>query len=566
MRLLNTTTLEFEEFFDTQQVKYSILSHCWSQDPRKPEVSHQAYLSKTYNKSGAGYQKIIRCCKLSRERGLGYTWVDTCCVDKTSSTELSETINSSASVLDVAGVWLTQFTVFRWYRESAECYVFMDDLGFETLPKVAELTAEGRWMQDLEPATVADVDAFVENRWFSRGWTLQELLAPRSVLFYNDDTHFLGSKQDLAPLIAHASGIHADVINGSESIFRASIAQRMSWASARRATRREDIAYCLLGIFEVNMPLLYGEGDKAFMRLQEAILRQSNDQSIFAWGLNKDQRHLTSVLAAAPSAFKGSGNILRGTGRMRHWERTNDRLQEMWDNSGYPFAEMVGFDLVKEGLQIRHRNVLSSDDAWRVSINLKCSGLGGKASETILHMRLDLQKDKYGHWQRARIAHRDTRARKWLDAYAEYRPPRVLCVWLGHDINPSECASQDPASDYVDSLTAWITFWMKMVPAQTLAIFAFASLAVELNASNSASDRATQWFLMDLVALALASYQDTVIRMGRRLILGLILESIPTSVLITLRAVSIRLRLFFMLLLKHYFGQDHETLPVPNNA
>ncbi|KAK5679849.1 hypothetical protein LTS10_007797 [Elasticomyces elasticus] len=297
MRLLNTTTLEFEEFFDTEQVKhkYSILSHCWSQDRSQPEVSHQAFLSKSYDENGAGYQKIRRCCELSKERGHVYTWIDTCCVDKTSSAELSETINS----------------MFAWYRDSAECYVFMDDLSVDVLAEVEEIDAEGHWRQGLGREAITDVYAFTDSGWFARGWTLQELLAPRNVLFYNVNARFLGTKSDLAAPIAHATGIDSAIIRGQQNIFDTSIAQRMSWASARKTTRLEDTAYCMLGIFDVNMPLLYGERKKAFARLQEAIIRQSDDQSIFAWGLGKDQMYVTSVLAAEPSAFRGCGTIAR---------------------------------------------------------------------------------------------------------------------------------------------------------------------------------------------------------------------------------------------------------------
>ncbi|KAK3631054.1 hypothetical protein LTR56_017078 [Elasticomyces elasticus] len=554
MRLLNTTTLEFEEFIDTKQVKYSILSHCWSQDRSQPEVTHKAFLAKSYNEDGAGYQKILRCCELSVKQGYEYAWIDTCCVDKTSSAELSETINS----------------MFAWYRDSAECYVFMDDLAVETLPifgKDEKFDIEGRWRQGLGLAAIDNANAFMSSRWFLRGWTLQELLAPRGVLFYNRHARYLGGKLELAPLIAHATGIHVPVIRGSESMFNTTIAQRMSWASARQTTRREDMAYSLLGIFDVNMPLLYGEGNKAFMRLQEAILRQSDDQSIFAWGLNEDQQYRTSVLAVAPSAFKGSGNVISSYHRLMLLNPGLDLVNIPSGHNGERFADMVSFNLVKQGLEIHHRNVMYLDDSI-MPLNLGCYDWRGNSSETILNVRLNLRTLRGDLWERTSIACENTSARKWLNTYVQYTKPLVLCVSAdGYLKLYASNLHKVPAMNY--SMKAWITFWMKMVPAQTLAIIAVASFVVELNASNSPSGRATQWLLMGLVALAVVSCQGTGKWKGRRSILTgrrLTLDHIHLSVRITLRAVFGRLQRFFLLLIKHYFGQDHETVPTLDGA
>ncbi|KAK5711211.1 hypothetical protein LTR17_018503 [Elasticomyces elasticus] len=269
MRLLNTTTLKFEEFIDTQQTG-------------------------SYDRNGAGWQKIQRCCRLSRQRGFDWTWIDTCCVDKTSSAELSETINS----------------MFAWYRDAYACYVFMDDVKADVLPVLDLADAEQEWEQSLESATLNSIEAFSNSRWWSRMWTLQELLAPRAVLFYNANNVLLGTRDSLALLISGASDIGLDVVTRKMNIHEASIAQRMSWASERESTRIEDQAYALLGIFDVNMPLLCGEGTKAFARLQEQIIAHSDDQSILAWGLWAPKDHdLEGVLASAPSDFDGSGQV-----------------------------------------------------------------------------------------------------------------------------------------------------------------------------------------------------------------------------------------------------------------
>ncbi|KAK5724497.1 hypothetical protein LTR15_004542 [Elasticomyces elasticus] len=482
MRLLNTTTLEFEEFMDPKQVKYSILSHCWSQNSQNPEVTHQAFLSGSYKVDGAGYQKILRCCELSKSRGEKYTWIDTCCVDKTSSAELSETINSSFVL-----------PVFAWYQDSAECYVFMDDLAVESLPEIDEIDTEGRWRQGLGHANITDVTAFTENRWFSRGWTLQELLAPGSVLFYNHDTRYLGTKSDLAPLISHATGIHIPVIKGVERVIDASIARRMSWASARRTTRQEDTAYCLLGIFDVNMPLLYGEGQNAFKRLQEAIIRLSRDQSIFAWGLNDHQPYLKSVLAHTPSAFRGSGNITNLYDVDLIERRSLDRVG-LSRHNGNAFADMESFDLVKDGVEIRHRNVMLAPrkpkELDMVTLTLNCYDMRGKTPDTIVNVRLHLQSEVYyGGWRRARITHGDTpgsQTRPGLHLYARLAPPRVLYATLRDDLNFTKCISRDVVWDW--SAMAWITLWIMMIPTKTLAIVAFAILLEHNNVRDTDMD------------------------------------------------------------------------------
>ncbi|KAK5709507.1 hypothetical protein LTR17_019734 [Elasticomyces elasticus] len=459
MRLLNTTTLEFEEFIDTKQVEYSILSHCWSQDREDPEVTHQAYLSKSYDANGAGYQKILRCCKLSKEQGLEYTWIDTCCVDKTSSAELSETINS----------------MFQWYWDSAECYVFMNDMVADTLPEVEGIDKEGHWEQGLQSADVNDVYGFVDDRWFSRCWTLQELLAPRSVLFYNRNARFLGTKSDLAPILAYATGIHTRVIMGLDSVYDASVAQRMSWASARQTTRPEDMAYSLLGLFDVNMPLLYGEGGKAFTRLQEAIIRQSYDQSIFAWRLYHDQGgYLSSVLAAEPHAFLGSGNIICETQLMKARRLGTLKVSSSQVSFGYGFMDMVSFDAVKGGLEIRHRNLLAKHHGpgRRISLTLNCFDVRSRSD--VVNLRLDLQMTS-GGWRRAGTAPEDIGFWKSLGLPFGFSQPSVLYASL-HQYNPFDRTVGTPR-DHPALVWTWtlLSTLFRMIPVETLMVIAFTS-------------------------------------------------------------------------------------------
>ncbi|CAF9923624.1 hypothetical protein IMSHALPRED_005974 [Imshaugia aleurites] len=261
MRLLSTSNLKLYEFYYASIPDYAILSHTWG----KYEVSLQM-MADPESKKLDGYAKIKHCCELALSEGRKYAWIDTCCIDKTSSADLSEAINS----------------MYRWYERAQVCYVYLADVS----------------------AAIVDWQ-FRTSRWFRRGWTLQELLAPTTVVFYNKGWDELGTKWSLREEISHATGItHKQMIDHK----RVNIAARMSWAALRETTRIEDTAYCLLGLFDINMPLLYGEGSQAFMRLQHEILQtQETDESIFAW---RDAGYYRcGLLARSPAAFALSGNI-----------------------------------------------------------------------------------------------------------------------------------------------------------------------------------------------------------------------------------------------------------------
>jgi hypothetical protein len=271
MRLIHSTSLKFEEFFESELPAYAVLSHRWNDN----EVSYQDFLNQSSEDiSGSKWKKIVDCCSLAREAGWDWIWVDTCCIDKSSSAELSEAINS----------------MFGWYKKARVCYVFLPDL---------EVTGKD---------TSTTRSDFSQSRWFTRGWTLQELIAPHDVRFFDKRLQCIGTKDSLGEEIESITKIPIGFLNGTSRLEDASVAQRMSWASKRSTTRVEDIAYCLLGIFDVNIPLLYGEGPKAFRRLQQAIMSQSDDESIFVWVSPRigDQR---GMLADSPIEFDATGHI-----------------------------------------------------------------------------------------------------------------------------------------------------------------------------------------------------------------------------------------------------------------
>ncbi|KAM5545085.1 hypothetical protein V8D89_001196 [Ganoderma adspersum] len=193
-------------------------------------------------------EKIRRACTVARFDQFSQLWVDTSCIDKTSSSELSEAINS----------------MFAWYRDAAVCYVYLADV-----PRSSDHRRAG--------------SAFRHSRWFTRGWTLQEPIAPWVVVFLSREWELIGTKESLADLVEDITGISRDVLTHKKSHNDVSVAARMSWAAKRTTTRVEDEAYCLLGLFDIVMTPIYGEGRYAFRRLQEEILRHIPDDSIFAW-------------------------------------------------------------------------------------------------------------------------------------------------------------------------------------------------------------------------------------------------------------------------------------------
>ncbi|KAL2105093.1 hypothetical protein VUR80DRAFT_9008 [Thermomyces stellatus] len=281
MRLINTTTLQLR-FFASNEPPYAILSHTWGEE----EVLFQDMKDGPERAARLkGFAKIRNCCRQAVRDGYEWAWVDTCCIDKTSSSELSEAINS----------------MYRWYKFSAVCYVWMEDV--EAAPNaLATDPASAAGTQPPGAARRSLGYEFSRSRWFRRGWTLQELIAPRCVEFYDKNWREIGTKSSLATELRRITGIRAEVLAGGP-MTRCCMAERMSWAANRETTKPEDRAYSLLGIFDVNMPLLYGEGWRAFIRFQEEVLRKYDDLSLLAWNIRRDIPEHESVLAPHPNRF-----------------------------------------------------------------------------------------------------------------------------------------------------------------------------------------------------------------------------------------------------------------------
>lgn len=311
MRLLSTKTFEVTQINEDEIPPYAILSHTWDKD----EVTLQDMqgfgiksMSTTSRnnllKAKPGLRKVFEAAKLAAYEGHDWIWIDTCCIDKTSSAELSEAINS----------------MYRWYQNSEICYVYL-----------ADATEEVR----RHPKRSFD-KAIRKSRWITRGWTLQELIAPRKLSFYSKDWFFIGRISDdhiMGPL-TKATGIDIGVLSGDIATHEVLIANRMRWASKRETRRQEDMAYCLMGVFGVNMPLLYGEGGiRAFLRLQNEILRTTDDQTIFAWSLppgEKDARGASGLLAESPGYFQHAPNMYYMPG----WSQSESSIPWSMTNQG----------------------------------------------------------------------------------------------------------------------------------------------------------------------------------------------------------------------------------------
>ena len=222
--------LSLTEFYSNEP-PYAVLSHLWG--PDEQEVTYKDVMEgQITTQEKPGYNKLRFCAEQASKDGLKYFWIDTCCIDKSSSAELSEAINS----------------MFRWYRNAAKCYAYLADVSSKKYK--------------------ADRSCFQKSRWFKRGWTLQELLAPKEVEFFTADSQHIGDRSTLLAQIKEATGISVEALQGCPLPYF-TVSERLSWAEKRTTKRAEDAAYSLLGILDVYMPLIYGEGvERAMFRLQ----------------------------------------------------------------------------------------------------------------------------------------------------------------------------------------------------------------------------------------------------------------------------------------------------------
>ncbi|KAK4226199.1 heterokaryon incompatibility protein-domain-containing protein [Podospora fimiseda] len=292
MRLLertNTDTIHLTKFPIKDIPPYAILSHTWS-DKEEEEFSFKD-LTDGGADSKHGFNKIRFCADQASRDGLRFFWVDTCCIDKSSSAELQEAINS----------------MFKWYCDAAKCYVYLVYVSTHK-PNV---NVNPTWKQ-----------AFLQCRWFKRGWTLQELIASKTVEFFSKEGEYLGDRQTLGNDIHNVTGIPLGALQGY-TLSGFGNEERMSWAKNRKKTHKEDKAYSLFGIFDVQIPILYGEGeDKAFRRLREEINKYdpclADLRSTDPW---HDKRRIEH---AKGGLLKDSYSWVLETPEFQQWRSSND--------------------------------------------------------------------------------------------------------------------------------------------------------------------------------------------------------------------------------------------------
>lgn len=274
--------------------KYAILSQTWLSDDQEVTFEELNSLTDGKTRGKLGYQKLAFCSKQAKIDGLQFVWADTCCINKASSSELSEAINS----------------MFRWYQNAAKCYAYLSDVSIETSEAGGSRYLYSRLQN---------------SRWFKRGWTLQELIAPFDVTIYDQEWKCVGTKKELVAQLTAITGIDSLVLSHRCGLNEFSLARRLSWAARRETTRVEDQAYCLLGLLDVNMTLIYGEGKKAFMRLQDELLRTSDDCSLLLW----DRASCNYILAPSPSCFQPCGKIVQVANSIvsNSWQMTHRGLQ-----------------------------------------------------------------------------------------------------------------------------------------------------------------------------------------------------------------------------------------------
>lgn len=307
MRFLDTHTLQFVPDSEAHlaENQYAILSHRWGTD--KDEVSFEDVLASADSSPAdfshrKGFGKLKGFCKVASSKNYRYGWVDTCCINKKDVVELQEAINS----------------MYRWYENSKLCIVYLQDVPQKQL---------------------------TDSEWFERGWTLQELIAPGAITFFDREWSPIGTKTNLVLELSRKTRIPEEIINNKIKPFACSVAQRMSWAANRITTREEDRAYSLMGLFDIYMPIIYGQRERAFLKLQQEIIhdsRHSRDESIFAWDMEfpGNTSVYSGLFSPSPLAYANCRDIIQTSGSRGILEQTGEL--SIW-SSMFPYSPGIYF-------------------------------------------------------------------------------------------------------------------------------------------------------------------------------------------------------------------------------
>ncbi|KAI1109669.1 heterokaryon incompatibility protein-domain-containing protein [Nemania sp. NC0429] len=403
MRLLKTKQYKLVEMNDIPDPfpQYAILSHTWISP--KDEITYQDFKQRKGDIENdifkqKGWAKLQRYCDRAAKDGWEWAWMDTCCIDKTNPADTQEAINA----------------MFRWYQRAGICYAYLDDVDADKVLANEAFLID----QDLDDIAgkdnVADPSSFphmalkafmIKAKWFTRGWTLQELLAPPYLVFVDRAWRRIGTRESWADEIEKASRIEARHLTSfSPTDFTScSIAMRLSWASRRETTVEEDETYSLLGLFGISLPLIYGEGRlRAFNRLQRELITVYNDDSIFAWK-SLESSSGKHALRAHQQGYT-SGGVLAPS------------IREFWDAFSVKSFGFYGnsFSMTNRGLEINAKRWRCIDDPTRCIIRLNCGvDTSRHIGIPLMHINdsyerihieelYDMRSVDYGHWTEER--------------------------------------------------------------------------------------------------------------------------------------------------------------------
>ncbi|KAF5652544.1 het domain protein [Fusarium sp. NRRL 25303] len=360
MRLLQTKSHELFEASDVPVPfpSYAILSHTWISP--KDEITYQDMKRRTGDIKNdvykqKGWSKLKDYCDRAFKDGWEWAWMDTCCIDKTNPADTQEAINA----------------MFRWYQNAGVCYAHLSDVDFVSLPDDTDLDSGTNRLR------TAGKNKFIGAKWFTRGWTLQELLAPHYLIFVDRDWHHIGTRESWALEIEKASKIEARHLNAFNptDFASCSTAMRFSWASGRETTVEEDESYSLLGLFGISLPLIYGEGGRqAFNRLQRQLIHVYHDDSVFAWK------------SSQPDPKPGVGILARS-------------VKDFWDASKVAAGQYGNaYSMTNRGLEITSKYWRQRSNPDGVIVRLNCrigSTSDTEDKETGLHLTHDAVADVY---------------------------------------------------------------------------------------------------------------------------------------------------------------------------
>ena len=395
-------TIVVPDDFDTEDTPYAIVSHrCTTSDvtfsdfrQHRPVIERMITSKRQDNNYEINYDdhpgqsKVAMACVLALQDGVNYVWMDGPCIDKAGE-DPNEFLREIASM-------------YRYYRDATHCYALLNDVD---CPADCPVETRVTDRADVETPVRANarLSSFKDSVWFTRGWTLQELLASGSIKFYDHHWNFIGNKQRMISSIAAATGIHQQYLNAQaqHNIRIACTAVKLSWAANRNTRYSEDMAYCLLGLFGLTLPVTPEEREVGFMRLQQLIVdHRPYDESIFAWYVDPNELRLSSYGLLAPwvSCFRKSGNVTINPGD-RSLIITREDPVCLNRGAGVDFNIPMDYPNVNQGTN-RNTNTLAKMQAYNLGLN--CWLRGHESKDKVLTIRL-YRRGKGLPWRRQNV-------------------------------------------------------------------------------------------------------------------------------------------------------------------